>query len=329
MMTPPSLSAPSTPSTAVRVVGGGLHRHHRHRASSSSSRGGGRFTAAAAASSPATVATANGPVTADKLKNKILRLSALTDRGQLLFQQAAYAPLDKYNAATKADFIECVDALVATQISSPSDAPGNPVADPKLLNGDWECVMSTKQLFRSSPFFMAIQDAFGDAMFGERKSSEVFFRLHELQVKSWGASTVGRVAQRIDIEEGVMESYFDTILFALTVIPIFGWFKLLPTFGGRIISYADNVALDGDTGKLDLELMKTRIQLAEGIPKPPLVLPWFLDRDYPVNKVWKLLPWNKGRAPLATTYVKYVDEDFRIMEDRDGEMFVYCRVEEK
>ena len=30
-----------------------------------------------------------------------------------------------------------------------------------------------------------------DAMFGERKSSEVFFRLHELQVKSWGASTVG------------------------------------------------------------------------------------------------------------------------------------------
>jgi hypothetical protein len=27
-------------------------------------------------------------------------------------------------------------------------------------------------------------DAFGDAMFGERKSSEVFFRLHELQVIS-------------------------------------------------------------------------------------------------------------------------------------------------
>jgi hypothetical protein len=38
-------------------------------------------------------------------------------------------------------------------------------------------------------------------MFGERKSSEVFFRLHELQVKSFGASTVGRVAQRIDLKE--------------------------------------------------------------------------------------------------------------------------------
>lgn len=218
---------------------------------------------------------------------------------------------------------------MATQTTESSDAPGRPVADVTLLNGDWECVMSTKQLFRSSPFFMAIQDAFGDAMFGERKSSEVFFRLHELQVKSWGASTVGRVAQRIDVEAGVMESYFDTILFALTVIPIIGWFKLLPTFGGRIISYAENVTVDPATGRLDLELMKTRVQLQEGIPKPPLILPWFLDRDYPVNFVWKLLPWNKGRAPTASTYVRYVDEDFRVMADRDGEMFVYCKVEEK
>jgi hypothetical protein len=55
-----------------------------------------------------------------------------------------------------------VDALVATQRSSAASSsssadestPGNPVADPSLLNGDWECVMSTKQLFRSSPFFM-------------------------------------------------------------------------------------------------------------------------------------------------------------------------------
>jgi hypothetical protein len=52
-----------------------------------------------------------------------------------------------------------VEALVATRTppSEMSDEPGCPVADPSLLDGDWECVMSTKQLFRSSPFFMAIQ----------------------------------------------------------------------------------------------------------------------------------------------------------------------------
>lgn len=327
-MTMLCLSAPATAGTAV--VRGGTRGHHRR----SSSRRNCAAAAAISSSSSAAGAAANKPslVTADKLKSKILRLSALTDRGQLLFQQAAYAPLDKYNAVHRAEFLECVDALVATQQSASSsastDAPGNPVADPALLNGDWECVLSTKQLFLSSPFFMAIQAAFGDAMFGERKSSDVFFRLHELQVKSWGASTVGRVAQRIDIEEGVMESYFDTILFALTVIPIFGWFKLLPTFGGRVISYAEKVKLDDKTGRVDLELVKTRVELTEGIPKPPLVLPWFLNRDYPVGAVWRLLPWNRGRAPEASTWVRYLDEDFRVMADRDGEMFVYCRVED-
>ena len=270
-------------------------------------------------------------VSAEKIKRKLLRRAALTDRGQLLFQQQAYAPLDDYGRKHREEISEAVDALVATQLpSSDNDntTPGRPVPDPSLMNGDWECVLATKQLFRSSPFFMAIQDAFGDAMFGERKSSEVFFRLHELQVKSWGASTVGRVAQRIDLQTGTMESYFDTILFALTVIPIIGWFKLLPTFGGRIKTYADEVKLNESTGQLDLCLDRTRVELTDGIPKPPLVLPWFLDRDYPVKTVWKLLPWNKGRDPRATTFVLYLDNDFRIMTDRDGEVFVYCKVEE-
>jgi len=267
----------------------------------------------------------------EELKRAILRLSALTDRGQLLFQQSAYAPLDRYNARHREEITTAVAELVATQdggAGSASPGPGRAVADPALMNGEWECVLATKQLFRSSPFFMAIQDAFGDAMFGEKKSSEVFFRLHELQVKSWGASTVGRVAQKIDLEAGVMESYFDTILFALTVIPIVGWFKLLPTFGGRVVSFADGLTLDAGTGKLDLVLDRTRVEMTEGIPKPPLVLPWFLDRDYPVKFVWKLLPWNRGRDPTASTYVRYLDEDFRIMADKDGEIFVYCRVPE-
>ena len=110
------------------------------------------------------VASTSSP---DKLKRRLLQLGALTDRGQLLFQQSAYAPLDKYNAQHRREIAEAVDALVATQGA----------VDPALMNGDWECVLSTKQLFRSSPFFMAIQDAFGDATFGEKRSSEVFFRL--------------------------------------------------------------------------------------------------------------------------------------------------------
>jgi hypothetical protein len=69
-----------------------------------------------------------------------------------------------------------------------------------------------------------------------------------------------------------------------------------------VVSFADRVKLDPESGRIDLELQKTRVERKEGIPEPPLFLPWFLDRDYPVNAVWKLLPWNKeGRPPRRHT----------------------------
>ena len=72
-----------------------------------------------------------------------------------------------------------------------------------------------------------------------------FFRpeLHELQTCSWGVSKIGRVAQRVDAAAGYVYSEFDTTIFSLTVIPILGWFKLLPTFGGCVIT-ASTAAFD-------------------------------------------------------------------------------------
>ena len=67
-----------------------------------------------------------------------------------------------------------------------------------------------------------------------------------VQVLSWGTSTVGRIAQRLDFEKRALESTFDTIIFGLTVVPIVGWFKLLPTFGGRVVTEADDLRLEGD-----------------------------------------------------------------------------------
>ena len=71
--------------------------------------------------------------------------------------------------------------------------------------------------------------------FGEPKAN-LFFKLHELQTCSWGVSKIGRVAQRIDSQTGYLYSEFDTSIFSLTVIPILGWFKLLPTFGGCVVT---------------------------------------------------------------------------------------------
>ena len=77
------------------------------------------------------------------------------------------------------------------------------------------------------------------------------------QVLSWGTSTVGRIAQRLDFEEGLLESSFDTIIFGLTVVPLLGWGKLLPTFGGRVLTEADGLKLEGD--ELVMELQRTKV----------------------------------------------------------------------
>ena len=77
------------------------------------------------------------------------------------------------------------------------------------------------------------------------------------QVLSWGTSTVGRIGQRIDFEEGLLESSFDTIIFGLTVVPLLGWGKLLPTFGGRVLTEADGLKLEGD--EIVMELQRTKV----------------------------------------------------------------------
>merc|ERR1719482_289041 len=149
-----------------------------------------------------------------------------------------------------------------------------------VLAGDWELIYSDVELFRSSPFFLAIEEALNGSpgiptlgrwlgLTDPTKKAELFFKLHQLQVLSWGVSTVGRIAQTIDFEEGTLESTFDTTIFGLTVIPIVGWFKLLPTFGGRVLTEADRLSLDGTT--LNMELQRTRVVTAPGVPRVPLL----------------------------------------------------------
>ena len=155
--------------------------------------------------------------------------------------------------------------------------------------------------------------------FGEPKAN-LFFKLHELQTCSWGVSKVGRVAQRIDSKSNYIYSEFDTSLFSLTVIPILGWFKLLPTFGGCVVT-ASKCNLE-ENGKLAMEVDYTTARKVPGLSG---LGKWIWSVKVPVGFVWKLLPWNKGRAATCSVDVKYLDNDFRIVEDIDGELFVYTR----
>ena len=263
----------------------------------------------------------------DDIKREILTVAALTDRGQQLYKEPVYG-LDAYGSGREKDVRKKVDELRAMQSE----------VSVSSVNGNWELIFATKQLFRASPFFMAIAESMEGSTWHAPWSSpdtavpsaDLFFRLHELQVMSWGASTVGRVTQTIDVDQRTLSSTFDTILFRLTVIPIVGWFKLLPTFGGRVSSFAEKLDIQpaedgGGKLKMRFELDKTRVDKTEGIPTPPFFLAWLLGVEFPVNAVWKLLPWNAD-SPMCTSYTTYCDADFRVSEDSNGELFIYTRI---
>ena len=227
-----------------------------------------------------------GPSRNAELKSRLLRVAATTDRGQLLFKEPVYG-LQAYSQRREAEAM----SLIA-ELRGASGDVGD--VDPKRHSGCWELVFATKQLFRASPFFMAISESMKDSTWHAPwsdpstavASNELFFRLHELQVMSWGASTVGRVTQKIDVDALELSSTFDTILFRLTVIPIVGWFKLLPTFGGRVMSFARNLEMEEEEDgsvRMTFELEKTRVEKADGIPTPPFFLRPLLNIDFPVN----------------------------------------------
>ena len=252
----------------------------------------------------------------EKLKAQILQLGAALDRGQ------AYNP-------TSGDYYSGTMDVARSKIETiVKQYPNKVPASLSDLDGEWELVLSSVPhgIFRSSPFFLAIQESYEYAeekeMNGEPKAN-LFFRLHELQTCSWGVSKVGRVAQRFDVSSGYIYSEFDTSIFSLTVIPILGWFKLLPTFGGCVVT-ASKCELKED-GELAMEVDYTTSRKVPGLTGLPRLGDVIWEIKVPVGAIWKLLPWNKGRAATCKVFVKYVDDDFRIVQDIDGEYFVYTR----
>ncbi|GAB5367797.1 hypothetical protein AAMO2058_001262200 [Amorphochlora amoebiformis] len=245
------------------------------------------------------------------LKGQLLQLACAMDRGQLYNPQRSGAYKDRAEAAKG-----IMEKLIDISPPLPTSL--------EALDGEWELVYTSVKygIFRSSPFFLAIQEAFGnDTAFGQ-KSAELFFKLHELQTCSWGVSTIGRVAQLVDSKKGILASEFDTTIFGLTTIPIIGWFKLLPTFGGCVITVAN--AEMGEDARINMEVDYTIVKPIEGLSGwvPGRLL---FNRRFPVNAVWQILPWNWGRKPKCSVKVVYLDDNFRIVQDTDGELFAYAR----
>ena len=238
----------------------------------------------------------------EKLKQEIYKLSALTDRGQRL---------NKLISPIYPERLTEINKLI-NDLKGYSD----PISE-ELICGDWELIFSDVELFRSSPFFLAIENALNN-----RVKSDLFFKLHQLQVSSFGLSTIGKITQKIDFQNKEFLSSFDTVIFGLTTIPIIGWFKLFPTFGGSVITLADELVLVNN--KLRMSLQKTKVSEVEGLNKIPIFSKFLMNKWYPVKDVWRKLPWNKAN-PKCEVSIIFIDEDLRIMNDIYGSIFIYIR----
>jgi hypothetical protein len=82
-------------------------------------------------------------------------------------------------------------------------------------------------------------------------------------------------------------------------------------------------------GNIELEVDFTTAKPVPGLPGLTLggMFPAGLGigQKVPVGAIWKLLPWNQGLPAKAQLLLRYVDSDFRIVQDIDGEYFVYTR----
>jgi hypothetical protein len=280
-----------------------------------------------------TTTTTSSTKSLAEYKMEIVQLGAMLDRGQA------------YNPTSGEYYKERMDITKDIITSFLQNYSMNNI--PKSINdiqGEWELVLSTVShgIFRSSPFFLAIQESY--ELYAENKQSfgmnkaELFFKLHELQTCSWGISKIGRVAQYIKTTPpttstttennnndvgNYLYSEFDTSIFSLTVIPILGWFKLLPTFGGCVITAAKIDTYDSNTGKLSMIVDYTTARPVSGLSG---LGDWIWSVKVPVGWIWKnLLPWNKGRDATCSVFIRYVDSNFRIVQDVSGDYFVYTR----
>ncbi|CAM9239450.1 unnamed protein product [Ectocarpus sp. 12 AP-2014] len=295
------------------------------------------------------------------VKSKVLQLAAAMDRGGMANPGKCQCVSNAY-LGTKDDMRLLVESLAELD-------PVNKPLTASELSGRWELVYTTVELFRASPFFQMVEAGYDDP-----EKSNLFFKLHQLQTGSWGASKIGRVIQakmdettldlidsvppskegrdatatpaaeakeaaagaiegsdKAEVVEdntdvsggsGSLESEVDLIILPLTSVPLVGFWKLLPTFGGCIATKA-KCSLAGDKNEvLQLVVESTKLKAVEDVPLLPLAGPLFEGMEFPTGEVTKKV---MGNVPVTKQTVVYIDDTLRVMEDKAGELYIYAR----
>jgi len=241
----------------------------------------------------------------DKSKNlqSLLITASTTDRGQF---------------ATK-EQKSMMEQLI-TELESSSTSISNPT-ESASIQGTWELVYSSTQLFRSSPFFMA-----GRAVCQTPEEAEQYDWFCDMHRAALAISEIGKVRQVISSDRMVSE--FEVNVGSVPFLSDFTPFKYsggLPfTINGAIVSSADiTPTLDGDAWEIFMDTVEIkgsnipllRKLLDEGLKLSSRGLGSFLETNVP--------SYSNPKPIFKTTYL---DEVIRISRDQDGKVFVYAKL---
>eukprot|EP00640_Fibrocapsa_japonica_P002423 CAMPEP_0113933674 /NCGR_PEP_ID=MMETSP1339-20121228/931_1 /TAXON_ID=94617 /ORGANISM="Fibrocapsa japonica" /LENGTH=283 /DNA_ID=CAMNT_0000935083 /DNA_START=61 /DNA_END=912 /DNA_ORIENTATION=- /assembly_acc=CAM_ASM_000762 len=213
----------------------------------------------------------------EALKKELLQLGAITSRGQ-------FATEDEKDLAV--DLVYRLEGLNPTSTTAGDD-----------IYGTWELVYSDVEPFRSSPFFMAVREVFGD---DDEKASQAF-ALHRAATS---ISEIGKVKQVLS--PGQMSSEVDLKVGLFASVP----FSLTAT----VVSTASMTEKSAEAFEITMD--KTKV-INSNVFK-------FLDSfdGVPVNSVFERL---RGSVPPVTLNTYFLDDTMRISRTGDEHFFVYAR----
>ena len=231
----------------------------------------------------------------------LLRIAASTGRGE-------FASNDQKEKAA-----ELISVL---EKNNPTPEPTN---NP-MINGRWELVYSSSQLFRSSPFFMA-----GRAVCTTKDQADQYDWFCDMHRQALAISNIGTVRQVIS--PTLMISEFEVKVGAVPFLNDFTPFSYgggLPfTIDGSIVSQADITPTDdGKSWELLMDTVQIkgsnipglRTILDNGLQLQSRALGSFLENN--------LDGYTNPRPIFETTYLT---ESVRISRDQDGKVFVYAK----
>ena len=242
----------------------------------------------------------------DKLLQKMLILASSTDRGQF---------------ASSTENESMLSYISQIEQSYGDDVEFSPTTTSQM-EGTWELLYSSTQLFRSSPFFMA-----GRAVCKDGEEAERYDWFCDMHRAALAVSEIGKVRQIISSDRMVSEFEVNvgSVPFLSDLTP-FKYSGGLPfTINGAIVSSADITPTNGGKG---WEIFMDQVEIkGSNIP----LLRSILEDDRVALKSRKLGSFLEENVdsysnPKPVFETTYLDDDIRISKDQDGKVFVYGKM---